>query len=476
MSFATTSTTRTWPRRAATATVLLGLLAAALPAAGQPPPEPDTAPPEPSDTAPPEPPSTAPAASDKAPPGLPSTAPARPDKAPPGPPAAVSPAPPAAVSPDDIGEIQRALGADQAAARARTPPAAPAPASAPPPPLSSMNPSISFIADLALAGWTSKQMQTGGHDPTHEGFNLQALEMAVSADVDPYFKFNMNVVFGHEGVEVEEAYATTSALPGGLQLRGGEFLTRFGRINATHPHTWDFVDQPLVIGKMMGEDGNRGLGVEASWLTPLPWYTEIVLSQTMATGACCARSFYGEKDLGVHGPRDLESMVALKQFHAISPDWSLAYGVSAAYGPNATARGARSTLLGADVYLKYRPITRQSSTSFALQAEGIARRRETPKGDLHDAGMYAQVVWRFDQRWGVGARYELVTGVKKDYLDPEWESERQRLSANITFYPTEFSRLRLQGSADVPAWQDKPIYAGFLALEVAVGPHGAHPF
>jgi hypothetical protein len=109
----------------------------------------------------------------------------------------------------------------------------------------SFNPDISFIADFALAAFNhDDNLQQGGHDPTENGFNLQALEMAVSADVDPYFKFNSNIVFGTDGVELEEAYATTLSLPASLQVRAGQFLTRFGRINPTHPHAWDFWDQP----------------------------------------------------------------------------------------------------------------------------------------------------------------------------------------------------------------------------------------
>src|SRR5262249_28787679 len=155
-----------------------------------------------------------------------------------------------------------------------------------------------------------------------------------------YFTFNANIAFDLDGVEIEEAYAATTALPASLQIRAGEFLTRFGRINTMHPHQWDFVDQPLVIGKMMGPDGNRGLGLEISWLTPLPWYVEVVLSETMAGGACCNRSFYGDDDRGVESPADLETMLAIKQFHALSNDWSLSLGLSGAAGPNPTARDA----------------------------------------------------------------------------------------------------------------------------------------
>ena len=396
------------------------------------------------------------------------------------PPPAIAPtANPPALSPAEMAEIQRALGVDRAAA---PPPPAPPP-SIPVPnvvarAVAAMNPAISFIADFALAAFSSDNRQIGGHDPYQNGFNLQALEMSASADVDPYFRFDAHIVFGHDGVEVEEAYATTHALPGNLQVRAGQFLTRFGRINASHPHTWDFVDQPLVIGKMMGGDGNRGLGAEISWLTPLPWYTELVVSESQAGGASTAASFFGPDDLGVKNLADLETTIAVKQFHALSPDWSLAMGLSAALGPNPTFRGAESVVVGGDLYLKYRPITRQSATVVSLTAEVLSRRRETVHGILADSGLYAQLVWRFAERWTTGARYDFVTGVRGDYIaaDQDWVSARHRATADLTFYPTEFSRLRVQGSADVPTWLSTPIYAAFLALEVAVGAHGAHAF
>lgn len=391
---------------------------------------------------------------------------------------AAAQSPPPALSPQEMAEIQKALGADKDAKPAPPPPSVP---SVPVPSLvsraaSALNPAISVIGDFSLAAFSADPMPMGGHDPYQNGFNLQALEFAFGADVDPYFKFNANVVIGPDGLELEEAYGTTTALPGNLQVRAGQFLTRFGRINATHMHQWDFLDQPLVLGKMMGGDGNHGLGVEVSWLTPLPWYTEIVLSSTMATGEGTARSFYADEDLGVKSPLDLETVVALKQFHALSPDWSLSLGLSGAYGPNKTYRGAESYLFGADLYLKYRPISQQSFTIVSVQAEAITRRRETPKGRLSDTGAYAQIVWRFAQRWATAARYDFVSGTANDYLDPAWVSARHRATADVTFYPTEFSRLRLQGSADVPTWQDKPLFAAILGIEVAVGAHGAHPF
>lgn len=123
----------------------------------------------------------------------------------------------------------------------------------------SMNPDMALTADFALAWFSEKtNYQTGAHDPTSTGFQLQQLEMTLGASVDHIFRMDVNLVFSLSGVELEEAYATTLGLPWNLQLRAGQFLSRFGRINPTHPHTWDFVDQPFVIGKFYGAEGNRG--------------------------------------------------------------------------------------------------------------------------------------------------------------------------------------------------------------------------
>jgi hypothetical protein len=168
---------------------------------------------------------------------------------------------------------------------------------------------------------------------------------------------------------------------------------------------------------------------------------------------------------------------ALKQFHALSDDWSLSTGLSAAIGPSPDAPHAIGTeIVGADLYLKYRPITRQSFTIVSLQAEALGRRRRTAAGTLTDAGLYAQLLWRFAQRWSTAARYEIGNGPAGDPLDPAWVGERQRVGVALTFHPTEFSRLRLQPSVDLPRWEPHPIFAGVLAAEFVIGAHGAHAF
>ncbi|MBU8896881.1 zinc-regulated TonB-dependent outer membrane receptor [Corallococcus sp. M34] len=401
------------------------------------------------------------------------------------------------LSPEDMAEIESAVGKDTSASK---PPASSgaSPASPTATDDSGVTPlklpaalsggnnllDLSFILDIAAAGFSSKEpLQGGGHDPTSNGFNLQQLELSIGSVVDPYFRFDSNLVFSQFGVEIEEAYVTTLDLPANLQLRAGQFLTRFGRINATHPHTWDFVDQPFVISRDFGGEGNRGLGVEASWLTPLPWYVEVVGSSTDAKGEGTARSFFGAANERVLSPWDLQYTGAIKQFFPLSDDLSLLWGLSTATGPNPTGYRNHTSIYGTDVYLKFRPIRAESSQQLVFQAEVLYRRRQVPDDLLTDWGGYAQTVWRFAKRWGTGVRYEFGTPahnraglVADDPLDPEWTANRQRISAQVTYWPTEFSRLRLQAATDRVGWRDTPDYSAFLALEVVTGAHGAHAF
>ena len=52
----------------------------------------------------------------------------------------------------------------------------------------------------------------------------------------------------------------------------------------------------------------------------------------------------------------------------------------------------------------------------------------------------------------------------------------QRVSANLTFWPTEFSRIRLQGAATLPGGGLDTEWSVLTAFEFAVGAHGAHAF
>jgi hypothetical protein len=339
-----------------------------------------------------------------------------------------------------------------------------------------LNLELAVILDVALAYFSNEPLQLGGHDPGRTGFTFQGLELSIGGSIDPFLRFDSNIVFAPFGVEVEEAYVTSLALPWGLQVRAGQFLTRFGRINAMHPHAWHFADQALPIGKMLGSEGNRGLGLELSWLTPLPWFVELVASANDAAGECCARSFFGADDPGIRGLDDFLYTLALEQFFPFDEDWSLYFGLSTQLGPNSTGNDNRTEIYGTDLYLRWRPVASTTREALSLQIEGLLRARQIPRDSLVDWGMYAQLVYEFALRWEVGARFEAVSGVEGDPLDPEWTELRTRTAVQATFYPSHFSRVRLQGSWDHPTYLEEDVFSVFLNLEVLAGAHGAHEY
>ena len=137
---------------------------------------------------------------------------------------------------------------------------------------------VSVILDTHLGTSTAPNeaipsIDLGDHDPHVRGFNCRNEEFVFSADVDPYFYGFMDVVYkineeGDSETELEEAYGVTTSLPAHLQLKFGQFFTEFGRTNATHPHSWEFHNYPVILGRVFGGDGWRGQGARLSWIVP----------------------------------------------------------------------------------------------------------------------------------------------------------------------------------------------------------------
>ncbi|MGB5831309.1 MAG: TonB-dependent receptor, partial [Thiohalocapsa sp.] len=114
------------------------------------------------------------------------------------------------------------------------------------------------------------------HNDAQDGFNFREAELSFSATVDPYFDAATYVSFDGDGsVELEEAYFETRALPYGLKVKGGKFLSDFGYINRQHPHQWDFVDQNLPYLNLLGFHGLQDTGLQLTWIPELPFYALI---------------------------------------------------------------------------------------------------------------------------------------------------------------------------------------------------------
>lgn len=343
---------------------------------------------------------------------------------------------------------------------------------------------------------------------------------------------------GDSYVEVEEGWLETVALPFNLRVRAGQLLTEFGRMNATHVHAWDFVDTPLVNGRFLGPDGLRNPGAQLSWLAPTPFFTELTFG-VQNSGGATATSFRGggghshggedeeelpfayrhpDNDRGVQGFGDLLLTPRLATSFDLSEEVTMLWGVSGAFGPNGiggeTGDDTRTEIYGADLTLKWKSVRHHGGFPFVKwQTEGMLRRTDVGAFDwadegtaadpgivleggapavlsretLTDYGFYSQVVYGFRKGWTLGVRFDWLEGDTAGYeaqgltVDGEalgrdpFRRSRWRVSPSLTWYPTEFSKIRLQYNYDdrQGVGVDHSIW---LQFEFILGAHAAHTF
>ena len=370
--------------------------------------------------------------------------------------------------------------------------------------VSSMNPKISLDGLFAAGGSTApdlENIETGGHDPNQRGITVQNVEMTLSAAVDPYFTGNTSIVYqidkeGESFIELEEAYLTSTSLPWNLQLKAGQFFNQFGRLNAIHPHAWDFADQPLVNGRLLGGDGLRGPGLQISYLLPVPIYSEAIVAIQNGSGETAfsfrnvpEEEFFGRTivDRPVKSLIDMVIVPRLVGSVDLTDTQTLVLGASGAFGANGSGENTQTAIYGADLYYKWKPLTAESGWPFVgWQSEVMMRRYEAGPVDdpsfplleeiLRDRGGYTQLLWSFTRRWITGIRLDYVAGTGGDPAGDPLRNRRSRLSPNVTFYPSEFSKWRLQYNRDDIQSREKPVHSVFLQFEFLIGEHGAHKF
>jgi len=348
-----------------------------------------------------------------------------------------------------------------------------------------MNPDVSVIFDGVAGAANRPRASSAGDDPDFGGppakrtggFAVQEVEVGLQSTVDPYFAANVFLTIPNlQGIEVEEAYAVTTALPAGLQVKAGVFRSAAGRQNEQHLHMQDFTLRPLLNQAYLGADGLRPPGAQVSWLLPLPLFLRLT-GEVLSVSPGVSPTFGG-------GLRSSPTFLGnIKTFASLGESWSLFFGgtVAAGHAPPAgiaegstlDSNGPRTWLAGGDFYLKYMPPNRVANYfALSLQSEYFWRHTLAAgtTAAMTDAGFYAQIVAQLARRWHLGVRFDQL-GIPASAMQPKGD----RLSAMAMFTPSEFSRVRLQGDrekVDVGG----PVYELLLLLEFSMGAHGAHPF
>jgi hypothetical protein len=325
-------------------------------------------------------------------------------------------------------------------------------------------------------------------------FFPREIELNLFGQIDPYARAEVRIEAGEEArgedisVRLAEAFLELQTLPFGAQVRMGQMRNRFGLTNAIHEHDLPFIDRPNVLRRFLGDEGLIEKGMEATWVTPLPFFFELLggvfngdndtafgrgsLRYPLVTGR--ARTFFEFDELG-----------------------AIQFGLSVTSGY--TAEKLRNTILGWDAKYKYRPEGWQHPLlTLAGEALYEIRRVNVLGEDLNGNGVpdtpdekrtrkrfgwwgYGELQpFQFGplSLWSAGFRYDWT-----EYpLNPghEWA-----VQPYLSFMPSEFLRFRLGYKHTARSHRDGINLNGGSARAVdellfqatfILGAHPAHPF
>jgi hypothetical protein len=148
---------------------------------------------------------------------------------------------------------------------------------------------------------------------------------------------------------------------------------------------------------------------------------------------------------------------------------------------------------GLDAVYKYDAGRSYGHGDFTLQGEYLYRVKDLrvaaaddldeigEKEKFKQDGFYVQAKYGFAPRWTAALRLDmagLYNRIEKDDRTEKFDDSR-RYSANLTFNPTEFSRLRMQFNHGDMARADggrEDYNQFFVQYQIALGVHGAHRF
>ena len=387
---------------------------------------------------------------------------------------------------------------------------------------SAFNPAISLILqgtwartsqepnNFAITGF----VPSGGEAaPPRRSFGLGETELTFAANIDPYFRgVAIASLTPDNQVEVEEAYFQTLALPAGLTLKAGRFLSGIGYQNEIHQHAWDFQDAPLPYKAFLGTRFRQD-GVQMKWVAPTPLFLEVGVelgsggsfpgSDQNKNGASTAALLahlggdIGESYAWRAGVSYLKASASNRAFSDVD---SLGGAVT-----NSFTGSSRMWIV--DGVLKWSPNGNSSNRHLKLQGEYFRVRQNgaliyddtaqaapqfgaafTDYFRTVQSGWYAQAVYQFMPRWRLGYRYDELRrgtvdiGIVANGLGPTGADfpllanhNPTRHTGMLDFSPTEFSRLRLQFAADKSRLgvTDNQVFLQYIH---SLGPHGAHRF
>ncbi|MFT5789010.1 MAG: hypothetical protein ACI8SJ_001118 [Shewanella sp.] len=340
-----------------------------------------------------------------------------------------------------------------------------------------------------------------------EGFGLGHTEVAMSANIDDMFYGKLTAVIEmHDGeteLGLEEAFIQTLAMPYGLSMRAGRFLSDIGYLNNQHVHTDAFSDRPAAYRAFLGSHYFDD-GVRLNYVAPTDLYW------TMGLEAFKGDSMRAADE---HNERDYKSTGVYTAFTKIGGDAGIngSWQTGLSYLRNENGRmtadehdhaavldehdhSHSAQYTGENTYVadfvykwapngnyKYQHLTLSGEyfrvTDFKPLEEEYAEHDAHDEGKDYQDGWYLSGVYQLSPHWSAGLRYGQVDTqmMHDDHFDPQKLKETE---VSLAWHQSHFSTVRLQYTnqqgTNFDGIEDDNVIT--LQYVMTLGAHGAHQF
>jgi len=333
-----------------------------------------------------------------------------------------------------------------------------------------------------------------------EGFGLGHTELNFSSNIDDKFYGALTAVLESHGdeteLELEEAFIETLALPYGVNVRAGRFLSDFGYLNNQHMHTDSFVERPIAYRTFLGSHYYDD-GVRANIVLPTDLYVKLGVE---ALSGSKMSSVEDGSEVGVY-------TTTLKLGSDFSESSSWQFGLSYLRNENGKVKefedhdhgheeehehdhhhGAAVTganLYGADFVWKWAPDGNYKYSNFTLSAEymlldGVvdSKYKNDAESPNNLSAYYVSGVYRFNPSWSAGLRYgeaESYDGHAHGDHMHFTELNDKEMDAMIAWDSSHFGTIRAQYTRiDNQDSETDNVFT--LQYVMTFGAHGAHAF
>ncbi|WP_371816356.1 hypothetical protein [Moritella sp. 5] len=356
------------------------------------------------------------------------------------------------------------------------------------------NPQIGVVLDGYYQNGERNNSERG------EGFGLGHTEISMSANIDDKFHGVLTTVLEVHGDEtellLEEAFVETLAMPYGLNIRAGRFLSDFGYLNNQHVHTDSFVERPIAYRTFLGSHYYDD-GLRANLVLPTDMYVKLGIEALSGSKMSAVKD---GSAVGVY-----TTTLKLGDDFSTSSSWQFGlsylrndngktkifeehkHGGHADHGHDHSHASAvtGSNLYGADFVWKWAPNGNYKYRNLTLSAEymlldDILDSKYQGEKNAPDnlAAYYVSGVYRFTPSWSTGLRY----GEAESY-DGHAHGERVHLTslkdrefdAMLAWNSSHFGTVRAQYSrVENQSKETDNVFT--LQYVMTFGAHGAHAF